>query len=73
MGEIMNHETIVMRELKRNRKGITQLDMIRYGILRLGARIWDLRHKGIEINTIPEESTNQYGHKVRFARYRLVR
>jgi len=69
----MNHEHIVMRELKKHKKGITQLDMIKFGILRLGARIFDLRHKGIEINSMPEESTNQYGHRVRFTRYRLVR
>lgn len=69
----MNHETIVLRELKRNKKGITQLDMIKHGILRLGARIWDLRHKGFDISSITEEGTNQYGHRVRYARYRLVR
>lgn len=68
----MNHEQIVMRELKKNKKGITQLDMIKFGILRLGARIFDLRLKGIEINSVPEESINQYGHKVRFTRYKLV-
>lgn len=69
----MNQEQVVLRELKRNKKGITQLDMIRHGILRLGARIWDLRGRGYDILTDHEESTNQYGHRVRYARYRLVR
>lgn len=69
----MNHEQVVLRELKRHKKGITQLDMIKHGVLRLGARIWDLRGRGFDILSETEESTNQYGHRVRYARYRLVR
>lgn len=67
----MNQETIVLRELKKRRKGISQLDMVKLGILRLGARIFELRHKGHVIETIMEQDKNQYGHDVRYARYVL--
>jgi len=39
---------------------------------RLGARIWDLRHEGWNIITDYGESVNKYGHRVRYAIYRLV-
>lgn len=42
-----------------------------YGCFRLGARIWDLRDLGYEINTIIESSRNRYGHVVTYARYQL--
>jgi len=42
-----------------------------YGIARLGARIYDLRQMGVEIETIPQQSKNRHGHSVRFALYKL--
>lgn len=44
-----------------------------YGITRLGARIWDLKHDGYNIVTERETSVNRYGDKTAYARYRLVR
>lgn len=41
----------------------------RYGIMRLGARIYDLRVKGNRIDTTWEEAPNRYGEKARYARY----
>ena len=40
---------------------------------RLGARIWDLRHEGWNIITDYAETVNKYGHRVRYAVYRLVK
>lgn len=52
---------------------ITPLDAIReFSCLRLGARIWDLKHAGHVIHTEYEVSTNKYGDPVRYARYSLV-
>lgn len=41
------------------------------GIMRLGARIWDLRHDGHRINAAMEQGTNRHGEPVRYARYTL--
>lgn len=42
-----------------------------YGVMRLGARIWDLKHQGHEIVTEREEGLNRYGERTAYARYRL--
>lgn len=42
------------------------------GIMRLGARIYDLRKKGYAIIREMEKSQNRYGQPVRYARYRLA-
>ena len=42
-----------------------------YGILRLGARIDDLRRRGHRIFTQMEQGENRYGERTRYARYRL--
>lgn len=42
------------------------------GVLRLSARIYDLRHKlNMSIKTTTETSRNRYGEPVRYARYSL--
>lgn len=42
------------------------------GIMRLGARIYDLRKKGYAIIRETEKSQNRYGQPVRYARYRMA-
>ena len=42
------------------------------GIMRLGARIYDLRKKGYSIIRETEKSRNRYGQPVRYARYRMA-
>lgn len=44
-----------------------------YGIMRLGARIWDLKHMGYNIITEVETAYNRFGKPTRFAKYRLVK
>ena len=51
---------------------ITPLDALReFGIMRLAARIWELRKLGHNISKTTEERENRYGYTVRYARYRL--
>ena len=51
---------------------ITPMDAFsNYGIMRLGARIFDLKNMGHDIRMEMEEGHNRYGEAVRFARYRL--
>lgn len=50
--------------------GITQAEaMQEYGIMRLSARIWDLRHRGHDIRQEMVTGRNRYGEPVSFARY----
>lgn len=44
-----------------------------YGIQRLGARIWDLRHAGVEIHDQMVEGKNRYGETVRYKEYWVSR
>ena len=53
---------------------ITQSEAIDfYGIYRLTARIWDLKHGGHLIRTERVSGINRYGEATSYARYRLVR
>lgn len=53
-------------------KSITQAEAIAdYGCYRLGARIYDLRREGLDIETDSGETVNRFGKRVRFAVYRL--
>lgn len=61
----------VMKHM-RERGGITTKEAYeRYGITRLGARIYELKALGVEIVTEMVDARNRYGEKVRVARYRL--
>lgn len=51
---------------------ITPLDAMReFSCMRLGARIWDLRRAGYQIDRRMESSKNRYGERVSYARYTL--
>ncbi len=45
--------------------------MEQYGIMRLGARIWELKRKGHKIATAIEHGKNRYGENTSWANYRL--
>ena len=45
--------------------------MAQYGIMRLGARIWDLKKQGYPIQTTLVNGKNRYGEPTRWASYRL--
>lgn len=42
-----------------------------YGIMRLGARIYDLKREGHVITSELVEGRNRYGERTRYARYRM--
>ena len=67
----MTQKEIVLEHIRRY-GGITAAEaMNEYGIGRLSARIWDLRHDGIEIINDRQKSRNRYGKAVTFDRYRV--
>lgn len=73
-GDSVNQQQIVLSQLKKRRKsGITALDMVGFGVMRLAARIEELRNQGHVIRTDMEEGINQYGNKTRYGKYVLVR
>ena len=56
----------------RDNGSITPLEaMERFGIMRLGARIYDLRKQGLTIKKETEKGRNRFGEQTQFARYRL--
>lgn len=51
---------------------ITPMDALRdYGIMRLGARIFELRHRGFIIETHFQTGKNRYGEDTHWAVYKL--
>ena len=51
---------------------ITPVEAFRdLGVMRLGARIYDLEKEGVRIAHERESSTNRMGEKVSYSRYRL--
>lgn len=52
---------------------ITPMEAMRdLGVMRLGARIWELIREGYPIVRETERSKNRYGQDTRYARYRMV-
>ena len=55
-----------------NKSGLTSLEAIQeYGITRISDRIYTLRKKGYNIESIPITARNRYNKIVRFVRYEL--
>lgn len=51
---------------------ITPLEAMKeYSCMRLGARIWELKRAGYQIDRKMEQSKNRYGERVTYARYTL--
>ena len=69
----MNHEEIVLQHFTKFKfiSSMTAFEM--YGITRLSATIYNLRHKGIKIGAIWRTTTNRYGNQVRYVDYYLER
>ena len=67
----MTQSQVILEHLKKH-GSITQKEAIdNYGIMRLGARIWDLKRQGHVIFTERETGMNRYGEKTAYARYRM--
>jgi hypothetical protein len=67
----MTQSQVILEHMKKH-GSITQKEAIdNYGIMRLGARIWDLKRQGHVISTERETGVNRYGEKTAYARYRI--
>lgn len=67
----MKQNDLVLRHLKDFGEITPITALADYGIMRLGARIWELKQKGYDIKSELVECRNRYGDKTRYARYRL--
>lgn len=71
--EISQNDT-VLNYLNGKGHTITTLEaMQRWGIMRLGARIYDLKRQGHKIKSETVEVYNRFGDKCRVARYILLK
>lgn len=67
----MTQNDMILAYLRDNRS-ITPWEAIReFGCMRLGARIYDLRRRGVDIRKETERRTNRYGKTVSYAKYTL--
>ena len=67
----MNQTDMVLNHMRRYGSITPREADSEYGIMRLGARIWDLKRIGYRIKKEEVKSTNRFGDPVHFARYRL--
>ena len=68
----MSQEQRVLKYLETHKTGITQLEAyLHLGIMRLAARICELKNKGYNIEREMVEVTDRWGDKCRVARYYL--
>lgn len=67
----MTQSQVILEHLKKH-GSITQKEAIdNYGIMRLGARIWDLKRGGHNITSERETGVNRYNEKTHYAKYYL--
>ena len=65
----MAQTEMILKHLQQ-RGSITPIEALeRYGCMRLGARIWDLKRQGYAIQTARQEGVNRRGERVFYARY----
>jgi hypothetical protein len=69
----MSQSKVVLKHLESG-KEITQLEATqKYGILRLGAIIFNLRKDGYKITSRLEHKPNRYGNTSNYAIYKLIK
>ena len=69
----MSQYEVVLKHLKEG-KELSQLEATKkYGILRLGAIIFNMRRDGYNILTRMESKPNRYGHTSNYAVYKMIK
>lgn len=65
----MNQNSIILNHLEEYGSLTAREAYEKYGIMRLGARVHDLKEFGYQIGKTTETGKNRYGKTVSFARY----
>ena len=60
---------VVYQYIKTHKNGISSMEAFDFGITRLSAIIFDLRADGVEIESVPCQCKNRYGHNTNYVRY----
>lgn len=68
----MTQGEMILRHMRDNGSISSAEAFTEYGIMRLAARIYDLRRQGYCIKGQQEERTNRFGKKIWFDRYTLI-
>lgn len=68
----MTQNEMVLAYMRDNGSITPKEAMNELGCMRLGARIYDLKRRGVEIRREMVRQANRYGKEVSFARYRLA-
>lgn len=68
----MTQNEMVLAYMKDNGSITPRQAVDELGCMRLGARIWDLKRRGVKINKVMVTSSNRFGNDVRFARYSIT-
>ena len=68
----MTQNETVLRHLREHGSLTTLEAMQQYGIMRLSARIHDLRDQGIRIACVMTQSRNRWGEKTTYAKYIIM-
>ncbi|MBR3280131.1 MAG: hypothetical protein IKG01_14700 [Lachnospiraceae bacterium] len=69
----MTQKEKVIRHLETFGRISSREAFMEYGIMRLGARIWDLRHEdGYKIEKTMRHDKNRFGERCIYAEYKLV-
>lgn len=69
----MTQNEMILNHLRDHGSITPQEAMARYGCMRLGARIWDLKREGHAITVQRETARNRYGDKTTYARYSMTK
>ena len=70
--EKMSQSKVILKHLQSGRE-LSQLEATqKYGVLRLGAIIFNLRRKGYVISTTLKHDPNRYGNPSNYAVYKLI-
>lgn len=77
MGTLTNEQTMTQCDMilryMQDFGSISQVEAAaEFGCYRLSGRIYDLKQRGIPIDTTMESRKNRYGKKISFARYTLT-
>lgn len=69
----MNRKEVILKHLRRHKyiSSFQAFDL--YGITRLSAVIFDLREDGYQIGNVWRNTTNRFGHFVRYVDYFLIK
>lgn len=69
----MSQNIRVHEYLRRNGCITPQQALNDLGVMRLAARIADLKEKGVQIETVMVDGVNRFGEPTKFAKYYLVK